>query len=140
MRCPHDQAELERVRYESDVQIDECPRCHGVWLDPGELRTIQETLERNYAEILRRPPPDGCLDAYRMARQARADRIACPVCGCEMNRREYGYCSQVMIDECTCGTWLDAGEIERLEVFFERNRSVHAPGFLARLKIALQGR
>jgi Zn-finger nucleic acid-binding protein len=41
-----------------------------------------------------------------------------------MDSREYGYNSQIIIDTCTagCGVWLDEGEIQALEKFFERNR------------------
>ena len=40
-----------------------------------------------------------------------------------MDRREHGYCSQVMVDVChDCqGIWLDNGEVQALEVFFERS-------------------
>lgn len=40
-----------------------------------------------------------------------------------MDRREHGYCSQIMIDVChECqGVWLDKGEVQALEVFFERS-------------------
>ena len=56
------------------------------------------------------------------ARNTAAGPISCPVCGTEMATREYGYASQVVIDTCPagCGVWLDAGEIQALEKFFER--------------------
>ena len=45
MRCPKDGAELkERVFH--NVKIDGCPKCNGVWLDPGELE-ILAMVERN---------------------------------------------------------------------------------------------
>jgi Zn-finger nucleic acid-binding protein len=55
-----------------------------------------------------------------------------------MERREHGYCSQVMIDTCPkCrGIWLDQGELEALEVFFERTVAETEEvrtGFFARL-------
>lgn len=39
MKCPIDGAELETVE-RSDVEIDVCPACKGVWLDRGELEKI----------------------------------------------------------------------------------------------------
>jgi hypothetical protein len=41
-----------------------------------------------------------------------------------MARREHGLCSQVFVDVCpSCeGIWLDHGELEALEVFFEQAR------------------
>ena len=39
MKCPVDGAELI-VTERSDVEIDVCPECRGVWLDRGELEKI----------------------------------------------------------------------------------------------------
>ena len=44
--CPRcrPRAVMKKVRSERDqyVLLDVCERCHGVWLDGGELRAIQE--------------------------------------------------------------------------------------------------
>jgi hypothetical protein len=44
MRCPKCGSELKELSFHS-VQIDQCPGCHGVWLDAGELERVaaQET-------------------------------------------------------------------------------------------------
>ncbi|MCC2030168.1 zf-TFIIB domain-containing protein [Microbacterium sp. YMB-B2] len=39
MKCPVDGADLV-VADRSDVEIDYCPQCRGVWLDRGELDKI----------------------------------------------------------------------------------------------------
>ena len=39
MRCPNDGARLVEVE-RTDVVIDACPECRGVWLDRGELDKI----------------------------------------------------------------------------------------------------
>jgi len=39
--CPVDDFTLVQETYEG-VTIDRCPHCAGVWLDAGELETIQE--------------------------------------------------------------------------------------------------
>ncbi len=39
MKCPIDGAELV-VTERSEVEIDVCPECRGVWLDRGELEKI----------------------------------------------------------------------------------------------------
>lgn len=36
MTCPACQSRLQLAEREG-VQIDVCPRCRGIWLDPGEL-------------------------------------------------------------------------------------------------------
>lgn len=39
MRCPKDGEKLATVVYH-DVSVDECPHCHGMWLDEGELEAL----------------------------------------------------------------------------------------------------
>lgn len=37
--CPADGQALSQLTV-MNVQIDQCPKCHGVWLDAGELETL----------------------------------------------------------------------------------------------------
>jgi Zn-finger nucleic acid-binding protein len=39
MQCPRCDGRLHEVTYE-DVRIDRCDKCHGIWLDAGELEQI----------------------------------------------------------------------------------------------------
>ena len=65
MRCPNCASRLVEVE-RSDVLIDACPECRGVWLDRGELDRIlakeRAVLahghpdEDFYAEMAGRPP------------------------------------------------------------------------------------
>lgn len=122
LQCPRDQTPLAAKKYEADIEVDTCPTCEGTWLDAGELEEIQSTIEKDYSGALERPP------AARAASQVRLESsrgtIACPKCGAEMEKREHGYASQIMIDACTdgCGIWLDKGELTALERFYEDNR------------------
>lgn len=120
MKCPRDGASLTSDRYEGDVTVDKCPSCGGIWLDSGELRTIQETIENDYSATLNKI--DLVARAYELARQKARPEIECPKCGGHLNPQEYTYCSQIMIDRCQkCGgIWLDRGELEALEQFFEK--------------------
>ena len=124
MKCPKDGSQLARCLYEADIEVDECPKCHGIWLDEGELERIQRSTEKDYSEELK-GIPNTVARAYAMARAKAEGEWGCPTCERTLARREYGYCSQIMIDVCpTCrGVWLDKGEIQALEVFFERARS-----------------
>jgi len=123
MRCPCDAGELEKRLYEGDVEVDRCPVCEGMWLDKGELERIQESRAHDHTSELSRMP-DLVGREYELARQKRQRPRNCPCCGEEMTAREYGYCSQVLIDVCPAcgGLWLDKGETEALEIFFERCR------------------
>jgi hypothetical protein len=123
MKCPADDESLTTTTYETEIRVDECPSCRGIWLDQGELERIQKTRERDYSEELRKIP-DSVAGAYEMARQKTQGERTCPACGREMEKREYAYSSRILIDSCpSCrGVWLDRGEVQALEVFFERAR------------------
>jgi Mlc titration factor MtfA (ptsG expression regulator)/Zn-finger nucleic acid-binding protein len=123
MRCPRDGGTLASQNYEADVQADVCPSCRGMWLDRGELERIQETVEHDHSGEL--GDIAQIASAYEMARQKAGAGIPCPRCQRAMASKEYGYCSQILIDLCPhCeGVWLDRGEIQALERFFERERT-----------------
>jgi Zn-finger nucleic acid-binding protein len=122
MRCPRDQAPLERQTYKNEIQVDRCTSCRGIWLDRGELELIQETSQRSDASALR--GIQVIASAYELARQKARPDIACPKCERTLAPREYAHCSQILIDLCPgCGgVWLDRGELEALEQFFTRER------------------
>lgn len=121
--CPRDRTRLRTRTYEGDVHADICPSCGGVWLESAELERVQETLEHDYAGEL--GGIAAVAQAYEMARQKARPDIACPRCAEPLSPSEYGYCSRILIDACRrCGGhWLDAGEIQALEQFFERARA-----------------
>lgn len=116
LQCPRDGTDLIPRNYEENVQVDSCSTCRGMWLDAGELEAIQEATEQNHSDVLIKGE-----DAHAPPVAPR-DPIACPVCGVTMEAREYAYCSGVVVDTCVegCGLWLDEGEIQALERFFER--------------------
>lgn len=123
LHCPHDGTALERKTYEGKIEIDACAACGGMWLDEGELEAIQDTRERDYEKALRERH-DSIAAGVTQARQLQSATIACVECSKPLDKREYGYGSQVVIDTCAdgCGLWLDRGEIEQLEKFFERSQ------------------
>lgn len=48
IRCPHHHDMTMMRRYFSPkraVEVDECPECGGIWLDPGELGKIRSLFE-----------------------------------------------------------------------------------------------
>lgn len=138
MKCPRDQAELHAGVYESDVTVETCDECGGVFLDEGELQRIEEATEHDYSEELARMPDLG-YQALELARAKDGRALDCPKCGAAMETLEYASCSQVLIDACTkCSSvWLDRGELQSLEVFFERSRADSKDlrhGFLSKLR------
>ncbi|MEJ2695948.1 MAG: zf-TFIIB domain-containing protein [Candidatus Sulfobium sp.] len=123
MNCPRDEQQLEPATYEGHITVHTCPGCGGMWLPKGELEEIEEIAGHDYTGELSRIP-DVIGNAYEMARQLNARGFPCPSCGAVTESTEYAYCSQVVIDKCPeCGgIWLDKGELEAIEIFYERSR------------------
>lgn len=44
MNCPHDNTLMETVS-KNGITIDHCTKCHGIWLDRGELDKLIEIVE-----------------------------------------------------------------------------------------------
>ena len=123
MNCPRCQVALATKNYEADVAVDACPKCGGMWLERGELDRIGETVQHDYSDMLVQPDYTAD-DSYEVARQKARPDIRCPKCGKEMSKGECRYGSLVLADVCAAcgGMWLDRGEVQALEVFFERMR------------------
>ena len=137
MNCPRCNSALVARSYESDVQVDECPTCRGMWLDKCELERIQSIVVNDYSQQLAQPE-NTVAKSFEMARQKSRPPLACPNCGREMERTEAQAASMVLIDQCpSCGgKWLDFGEAQSLEQFVERLRREERqpPSLLASLK------
>ncbi|MBI4957805.1 MAG: zf-TFIIB domain-containing protein [Myxococcales bacterium] len=122
--CPRDGAPLRVEKYEANIEVDACPACRGMWLDKGELLAIERSSENDYGKALEERAGTEPRRIADLEQESRRGPIACPKCGGPAEAREYGMASRVTIDTCVdgCGVWLDAGEIQELEEFFERNR------------------
>jgi hypothetical protein len=46
--CPRCGKSLDATEYAycSQILIDRCAKCHGAWLDPGELEALEQFLQR----------------------------------------------------------------------------------------------
>jgi uncharacterized protein len=129
MRCPRDGSELSTKIYEANVEVDECPTCAGVFLDDGELEAIQKAVAKNHSKALA-TPVDSVTEGFASAQNEELPHVDCLRCGARMERRRYGLGSQTVIDECPkgCGLWLDGGELQQLERFYEQsNEEVSIP-------------
>ena len=121
MDCPVDSKGLVGVKYEGSIAVDRCSECGGMWLDHKELESIQDIRDNDYSKELS-TIPNYFDKSYEMALAKAEGNLDCPNCHHDMEKREYGYCSQIMIDVCpTCrGVWLHKDELSELEIFFER--------------------
>jgi Zn-finger nucleic acid-binding protein len=126
VRCPRDKAELRQV-VSKGTTIDVCDRCHGRWLDEGELeQLVLSGTQIGTAETLR-----GALAAVERRtffREVEGDSaIACPRCGVAMHKVRFeSRGAEAMADRCgkCSGFWLDSGETGALFVFLEENLPV----------------
>jgi Zn-finger nucleic acid-binding protein len=121
--CPRDGTPLASRIYEADVEIDECPACKGIFLDQGELERIQTVVEKDHRSELAKPL-DTVVEEHEAERDEARPLIDCPKCKHQMERRRYGMGSMTVIDACPegDGLWLDRGELEALERFYERSQ------------------
>lgn len=104
------------LSYDRGLQLERCPQCGGLWLDPGELDQVGE------------PPVSSTVDVPRLRREmsaitqldAQVRYRKCPRCEDVMNRINFGAASGVIIDECPKhGVYLDPDELEAIERFVE---------------------
>ncbi len=140
MRCPRDGTELKARVYEADIEIDECPVCRGTFLDQGELERIQAAVEKDHREALA-APVDSVRAEMAAEREEALPLVDCPKCGKSMERRRYGLGSQTVIDACPegHGLWLDRGELEELEQFYERSQGEMEIPLMWRIWAAVKG-
>ncbi len=115
MNCPACRVSMQEKVYES-IKLDECPSCQGVWLDEGEVKQIAE--DRSLAFSL-----DQKLKVLDLGLAPDSEhRRHCPKCKSELTLVQYAVDSGIYIDRCPNkhGIFLDSGEIESIQIFFER--------------------
>lgn len=89
----------------SDVEIDYCTDCGGIWLDAGELELLLG--EREVARQL--------LDSFQIEDKTVEKPRKCPICDKKMQKIIVGFSEPVLlIDKCRRGDglWFDRGELK----------------------------
>ncbi len=104
--CPKCNDVLNRVTI-SNVEVDKCPSCDGVWLDAGELVKLKLSPDKLGIEELDRK--DGARKAPPSAGHL---RLGCPACDGKMTPLRLQ--AKVILDHCQhCGgLWLDHKELQ----------------------------
>ncbi|HBL15421.1 MAG TPA: hypothetical protein DD417_01300 [Elusimicrobia bacterium] len=133
-KCPHCGIDLDQNSYEG-ARVDSCASCAGVWVDTGELGVILERREKRFSEAQRAAAESS---SRPRAEEAQAPRVLCPICREPMERIPYGYDSDIAIDRCAHGVWLEKGELERIQAYVEKSEELKASD-RARFRAVLQG-
>ncbi len=120
-RCPacREDTGLEG-RLAGDVLLDECPGCHGVFLDTEALGRIIREREGPSVEQVAGVRSGNAASSQRPPAlpPGRAMYIRCPDCDTMMNRKNFGRSSGIIVDYCRAhGTWFDPGELPHVIEF-----------------------
>ena len=89
----------------SDVEIDFCTDCNGIWLDAGELELLLDNPEQSKQ----------LLDSFQAVPNCQEKPIKCPICFKKMGKIVVGQSAPpLLIDKCAKGDglWFDKGELD----------------------------
>jgi len=106
--CPKCSEEL-RSDTVATIQVDQCPKCKGLWFEDQELRLAKDYTDRDLAwmdfEIWKHP------ERFHVDPQ----HLKCPACRDELVAIRYDATKET-VDYCKAcrGVWLDKGEFQRI--------------------------
>jgi Zn-finger nucleic acid-binding protein len=113
--CPRCELPLE-AREVSDLVIDECTACGGLFLDEIAVGRVLDDEDHTRAETLLAALPRRPLKS--MPAPGAKMYVRCPTCTTVMNRRLFATGSGVIVDVCRAhGTFFDAGELPAIIEF-----------------------
>ena len=107
-KCPSCLCDLFETKLHGEI-VDQCPKCHGIFFDKGELESISTIVE-----IFQ-----GCkigeneIDTISQVEKER--HLMCPHDNVEMYNRDVAGITIDVCPECK-GIWLDDGEIIALKL------------------------
>lgn len=109
-RCLRCGAELHELPFPgTDVPVDRCPSCQGIWLDRGELERLRE-LTRSLVPEAAATLQERASVLLREVDDAHDLRRRCPRCEGALEDDSEG---RVQVERCLAcrGTWFDSGEL-----------------------------
>jgi Zn-finger nucleic acid-binding protein len=112
--CPKCDERLFLV-YLRDTEFDACPKCHGVWLDAGEIEAIMRETGAT--------PDDAVLRSFdHPGKPPHGVKQLCPRCDTLLEEvsPDCPGGGTLVLDRCPKkhGVWFDAGELMRLLALF----------------------
>lgn len=124
--CPRCESDPTMVaRLVGDTLMDECPECHGIWLDAAAVeRLVKERRQVSTQAVLGMGGPEA--GSANPSHPPGRVYVKCPECDTIMNRTNFAKRSGIIIDTCKAhGTWFDADELPRV-VDFVMNGGIEA--------------
>ena len=109
MICPTCKNDMIAVEY-SNIELDYCIDCHGVWLDSEELELLLESMSMESSHLFL----SNLLDSKEV--ESSEKKRKCPICGQKMKKITIGQQPEILIDVCRQedGLWFDGGELGQL--------------------------
>jgi Zn-finger nucleic acid-binding protein len=109
MICPVCKKDMIVVEH-SNVELDYCLNCHGVWFDSDELELL--------LKIMNLDTPDLLLSHILSQEETETEekKKRCPICRRKMKKTTIGKRPEILVDVCTRrdGLWFDGGEVLQL--------------------------
>ena len=99
---------LNDAEQTSEIEVDQCLSCNGIWFDAGEF----DKCLSEHVNVLDSPEVNQAL-----IKELNQKTGKCPRCQVDMVKKQAPKDPKVQIDYCEkCqGVWLDGGEYDRLE-------------------------
>lgn len=119
MNCPACSSQLDVIMYEN-IEIESCRGCGGQWLDDTELKKIVDQRDV-YFDQQKRAEVAKSIKRTQLTDNNVDRKMTCPKCSGSTKSINYSGDSGIIIDRCSgCkGIWLDAGELEKIQMFVE---------------------
>lgn len=119
MICPACKKDMIVVEY-SNVELDYCLNCHGVWFDSDELELLLKCLNLDTPDLML----SHTLDSEEAATAEK--KIRCPICRRKMKKTTIGDRPEILIDACTRkdGLFFDGGEMYHLVKKLAKKKSL----------------
>jgi Zn-finger nucleic acid-binding protein len=94
----------------SNVELDYCLNCHGVWFDSDELELFLKCMNLDTPDLLL-----GHILASTETGTSEKKK-KCPICRRKMKKTTIGERPEILVDVCPQkdGLWFDGGEVAQL--------------------------
>ncbi len=112
LRCPicHSTSEVIQI---SNVELDLCRKCSGIWLDKSEFNNFKKIIENDDLANVLKNLING-IPANK-TRNKRGAYISCPICKGLMSQSNFEDISGIILDKCLShGIWLERQDLEQI--------------------------